>query len=52
MIELDGRCDGLDDPVFSFQTKSTQNYEVKVNFNCGINFGKTRLVGVNIVAIY
>ena len=52
MTQLSGRCDGLNDPVFSFQAKNTSAYEVKVNFACEIHFNKTRLLGVNIVVNY
>lgn len=34
LIEINGRCKALDDPVFSLTAKNTQSYEVKVNFEC------------------
>lgn len=52
LIELAGRCNGLDDPAFSFAAKSSSAYDVKVNFECQLNFNKTRLVGVNILVNY
>lgn len=54
MTPLHGRCDGLDDPVFSFTTKSSTAYEVKVNFQCQVHFNNAtkQLVGVDLVANY
>lgn len=57
LIPLTGRCDALNDPVFSFTTKSSSTYTVKVNFACHLNFNSSLgnetdtvdLVGVNIV---
>ena len=54
MVDITGRCDGLDDPVFYFGTKSNTAYEVKVNFACSLNFNNSaaRLVGLNMVVTY
>lgn len=38
LLEIKGKCKALDDPVFSFAKKSTNSYEVKVNFACDLNF--------------
>jgi len=42
----------LDDPVFSLIAKNSKSYEVKVNFECELNFNKTKLIGINIVIFY
>lgn len=54
MIELVGRCDGLVDPAFSFSAKSSSAYDVKVNFQCRINYdnNKTRLTSLDMVVSY
>ena len=53
MIEITGKCNALDDPVFSFATKTSTSYEVKVNFGCLLNYtNTTRLAGVNTVVTY
>jgi hypothetical protein len=54
MVELQGRCDALDDPAFSFSAKSASAYDVKVNFQCQLNFNnnKTRLVNIDMVVNY
>jgi hypothetical protein len=52
MVEIKGRCAGLNDPAFSFGTKSTSAYDVKVNFQCLLEFNKTKLVEVDMVVSY
>lgn len=53
MIEITGKCNALNDPVFSFLTKSSTMYEVKVNFGCLLNYtNTTRLAGINTVVTY
>jgi hypothetical protein len=52
--QITGRCDALDDPVFSLVAKNTKSYEAKVNFACNLFlYNETvKLIGINLVATY
>ena len=51
--EIVGKCTAMDDPVFSFTQKGKSSYEVKVNFECLLNYTETkRLLTIDIVVTY
>jgi hypothetical protein len=50
--EITGRCTAFNDPVFSFATKTSSAYEVRVNLACDLNFNETKLISVNLVVNY
>lgn len=53
MQEITGRCNALNDSTFSFATKSSETYEVVVNFTCELNFTKTtRLISIILPVTY
>ena len=51
--KIEGKCTAMDDPVFYFGPKARASYEVKVNFECKLNYTQThRLLTIDIVVTY